>query len=70
MEATEEGFYNKREELISKFKDGDKRYLESSLFNSVIHSLALGTDPLEIIDQLITVTEDTKKTLEDCLKSK
>jgi protein-L-isoaspartate O-methyltransferase len=51
--------------ILSRFKDGEKRYRESSLFNQVINNLANDTDPLEIIDQLITNQEELQKSFEN-----
>lgn len=50
-----------RTELISKFKNGEERYLNSALFKNTIEYLLRGSDPLDLIDQLISMIEDTKK---------
>ncbi len=60
---TEEERYNKTSEIIAKFKNGMKRYRTSALFNQVVQSLVRGADPIDIIDQLITTTEDTGQAL-------
>jgi len=60
---TEEEHYNKTSETIAKFKNGEKRYKTSALFNTVVQMLVRGEDPLEVIDQLITTAEDANKAL-------
>lgn len=60
---TEEEHYNKTSETIAKFKNGEKRYRTSILFNIAVQMLVRGEDPFEVIDQLITTTEDTNKAL-------
>lgn len=50
---------------ITKFKDGEKRYRESPLFNQVIQMLVRDVDPIDIIDQLIQTTENTQKAFEE-----
>jgi len=53
--------YNKTKEIVSKFKDGEKRYRESALFNQVVQMLVRDVDPYDVINQLIQVTEDTQE---------
>lgn len=62
---TEEERYNKTSETIAKFKDGMKRYRTSAIFNQVVQSLVRDADPIDVIDQLITTTEDTGRALMD-----
>lgn len=57
--------YKNREELIPKFKDGDKRYLESALFNKVVQMLIRGADPILIIDQLVEMNDETQKKFQE-----
>lgn len=59
----EEEHYRKTSETIAKFKNGEKRYRTSVLFNIAVQMLVRGEDPFEVIDQLITATEDTNKAL-------
>lgn len=59
------GFYLKTSEYITKFKDGEKRYRESPLFNQVIQMLIRDVNPIDIIDQLIQTTENTQKAFEE-----
>lgn len=58
-------FYLKTSEYITKFKDGEKRYRESPLFNQVIQMLVRDANPINIIDQLIQTTENTQKAFEE-----
>jgi hypothetical protein len=61
----QEEFYLKTSEYITKFKDGEKRYRESPLFNQVIQMLLRDVDPIDIIDQLIQTIENTQKAFEE-----
>jgi len=61
----QEEFYLKTSKYITKFKDGEKRYRESPLFNQVIQMLVRDVDPIDIIDQLIQTTENTQKAFEE-----
>lgn len=61
----QEEFYLKTSEYITKFKDGEKRYRESPLFNQVIQMLIRDVDPIDIIDQLIQTTENTQKAFDE-----
>ena len=61
----QEEFYLKTSEYITKFKDGEKRYRESPLFNQVIQMLVRDVNPIDIIDQLIQTTENTQKAFEE-----
>jgi hypothetical protein len=56
--------YQKTKELIGKFKNGERLYRESALFNRVIQSMVRGVSELEIIEQLIHITNDTIKAQE------
>lgn len=58
-------FYYKTNEYITKFKDGEKRYRESPLFNQVIQMLVRDVDPIDIIDQLIQTIENTQRAFEE-----
>ena len=61
----QEEFYLKTSEYITKFKDGEKRYRESPLFNQVIQMLVRDVNPIDIIDQLIQTTENIQKAFEE-----
>lgn len=61
---TQAEFYQKTDEIIAKFKNGKKRYYRSATFNRVVQMLARGADTFEIIDQLVTITDDTVKAFE------
>lgn len=54
----------KTNEYVAKFKDGEKRYRESPLFNQVIQMLVRDVDPIDVINQLIHTTEDTQRAFE------
>jgi hypothetical protein len=57
-----------KSELISKFKDGEKRYRESALFHKVIDTILHGGDEITIIDQLIEINDSTIKELTDYIE--
>lgn len=61
---TENERYLKTSELLSKFPNGEKRMRESALFNQVIQMMVRGLDDYQVIDQLITITEDTQRAFE------
>lgn len=50
--------------MVAKFKNGEERYRTSATFNRTVQMLVRGADPLEVIDQLITITDDTQKAFE------
>lgn len=56
MDRTNE--YEEIDRLLSQFKDGKKRYNEDALFNKVIRALAYGSNPIELIDQLLTMNSE------------
>lgn len=60
----QEEIYLKTSEYIAKFKNGEKKYHESVLFNQVIQMLVRDVDPIDVIDQLITVAENTQRAFE------
>lgn len=51
--------------IIDKFKNGEERYRTSVLFNNVIQMLLRGAEPLDIIDKLITMNENTQKAFQE-----
>ena len=53
--------YEKTKEFISKFPNGEQLYRESALFNRIIQSMVRGVSEIEIIEQLIRITEDSIK---------
>lgn len=61
---TSSEIYNKTDEIVSKFKKGKERYKTSALFNRTVQMLVRGADKYEVIEQLITITEDTQKAFE------
>lgn len=60
----QEEYYQKTDECVAKFKNGKARYQQSATFNRVIQMLVRDADPMEIIDQLVTITDDTQKAFE------
>lgn len=56
--------YAKTTEIISQFKNGKELYQTNALFNRCVQSMVRGATPIEIIEQLITVTDDTSKAFE------
>jgi hypothetical protein len=42
-----------KEDLISKFTNGEDRFRTDPLFHAIIYSLLGGEDPLKIIDNLL-----------------
>ena len=60
----QEEIYLKTREYIAKFKNGEKKYRESVLFNQVINMLVNDINPIDVIDQLITVAENTQRAFE------
>jgi len=55
--------YHKTAEILKKFKNGEKRYHESAVFNQVVQMLVREADVYEIIDGLIYVAEDCQNAL-------
>ena len=56
--------YRKTDEIVAKFKNGEERYKTSPTFNRVVQMLVRDCDIYEVIDQLITITDDTQKAFE------
>ncbi len=56
-------------EIIARFKNGEERYRTSVTFNRVVQMLARGVNTFEVIDQLITITDDTRKAFEQYMLS-
>ena len=50
-------------EFLDMFPNGEKRFLNSAIFNRTIQCLAAGVDPLTIIDGLLAVIEEQFKPL-------
>jgi len=57
-------FNNKTKEVISRFKNGEKLYNESSVFNKVVQCLVRDMDIYDLLEQVIQISEDTHKALE------
>jgi len=60
----EKEYYNKVDEIVAKFKNGNNLYHRSTTFNRVVQMLVRGADHFEVIAQLITITDDTQKAFE------
>jgi hypothetical protein len=56
--------YQKAKEILQHFPNYEVRYNRSALFHQVIQMLVRTDDPYLIIDNLITLTEDTQKAFE------
>jgi hypothetical protein len=56
----EHEYHKKLDEIISKFPNGIERYKTSATFNRVCQMLARGATEFEVIDQLVTITDDTQ----------
>jgi hypothetical protein len=52
-------------ELVLKFDKGEERYNRDPMFNQVVNYLAIGTDPLQIIDHLLKTSEEMLKQLKE-----
>lgn len=61
---TEQEYYNKTEEILSKFKNGEELYNKSALFNRTVQMIVRGVTEFEVIEQLIQITEDNTKAFE------
>jgi hypothetical protein len=56
--------YNKTTEVLKNFKDSEKRMMTSPLFNRVVQMLARDVNVYDVINELITITEDTNRAFE------
>ncbi len=61
-------FYKEITGLLMKVEDGDKLYLESSLFHQCINRLADGVEPIQIIRDIVVKQENFRKEMEDYMK--
>lgn len=59
--------YNKRNELLSKFMDGGRRYNNEQLFRNIIECLVRDADPFEIIEKLIDINKDLQDRIKEYL---
>ena len=66
---TEEEYYRKRDEYISRFINGDKCYQTSQLFHNMIEMLVRGKDPYEMIFDLIEINERTLDAFEQYVRT-
>lgn len=56
---------NNISQLVDKFKNGAERYQSDALLHNTINHLARGADPINIIDELITMNNElVKKNIE------
>ena len=65
---TESEFYNKTDEVVSKFKNGKELYQKSALFNRSVQMLVRGVTEYELIEHLIYITEDSTKSFEEYIQ--
>lgn len=56
-------------EVIDRFKEGEKLYNTSPLFNRCVHSIAAGVDVYEILETLININEEQVITMQNIIKS-
>lgn len=51
-------FHEKTKEVISKFKNGERLYQESAMFNKVVQCLVRDMDIYDLFEQVIQSSED------------
>jgi hypothetical protein len=56
-------------DILSQFKDGEKRFLESAMFNKVIRLLMQGANSLSVIDDLLIQLEDIHNKYKEHLRN-
>lgn len=61
---TEQDFYKKTDECISRFKNGKERYKNSPTFNMVVQMLVKDVDHYEIIDYLCQTLDNQTEDFE------
>lgn len=54
-------FHEKTKEVISRFKNGERLYRESSVFNKVVQCLVRDMDIYDLLEQVIQSSEDVTK---------
>ena len=58
---SEQEFYRKTDECITRFKNGKERYKTSATFNRVVQMLVRDVNPYEVIDHLCQMSDDQTK---------
>jgi chorismate mutase len=61
---TDQQRYLKTQEILKNFPNAEERMKQSALFNQVIQMMVRDLTPYQVIDQLITVTEDIQRAFE------
>lgn len=54
-------FHEKTKEVISRFKNGERLYQESAVFNQVVQCLVIDMDIYDLFEQVIQNSEDITK---------
>lgn len=54
--------------ILSRFKNGEERFRTDPLFNQIIQQLLRGKSPLELIDDLLEISEERIKLLENYIR--
>ena len=54
-------FHEKTKEVISRFKNGERLYQESAVFNQVVQCLVRDMDIYDLFEQVIQNSEDITK---------
>ena len=57
-------FNEKTKEVISRFKNGERLYQESAVFNKVVQCLVRDMDIYDLFEQVIQSSEDIRKAFE------
>lgn len=57
-------FHEKTKEVISRFKNGERLYNESAVFNKVVQCLVRDMDIYDLFGQVIQSSEDIRKAFE------
>lgn len=60
-------FHEKTKEIISRFKDGERLFNDSALFNRVVQLLVRDVDIYHLLEQVIQNHEETMTAYTDCL---
>lgn len=68
---SEEEYRNKKEEVISKFRKEfiKGHYNYNPQLHTVVELLTRGTDPYQIIEEVIKVNEDISKKMEEYIQN-
>ena len=56
-------------EILSKFKDGEKRFETDPFFHATVSGLKNGYDPIKLLDQLCSIIDNHNKKIKQALDS-